>query len=183
MTPPLPCQIHDLLLGDLRPRGRGPSAPRRLAGSGDGGGRDVSGLGRCISFLRMEVHRNDFRLLHGARILLPLFLPVVERRYGHLGVFGVGVADGFGVVPQGLLGKAFGIAALEGALGPRVAIRVEGELMLDHGCPEPWPPCQSASGSGAGRRSARGQVERVRVQSQRVVRSRISFMCDSACPE
>ena len=79
----------------------------------------------CGRRLRLEVNGDNLRLLRGVRIFLPLLLPFVERRNGDLSPFGVGVVNGFGVVPKSLLSEALREAAFESAFSPRVAVAVE----------------------------------------------------------
>ena len=82
-------------------------------------------FGAGAAGLGLEIHRNHLGLLHALRVLLPLLLPVVQGRHSHLGVFRVGVVHGFGVVPQGLLREALGVAALERTFSPRIAVGME----------------------------------------------------------
>src|ERR1035438_6610867 len=74
--------------------------------------------------LRLEIHRHDGRL-HALRMLLPLLLPIVEKRNRHLGVLGVGVMYRLGIMSQWLLGEAFRIAALKRPLRPGVTVGVQ----------------------------------------------------------
>ena len=73
---------------------------------------DFFRLCRSSRLLGLEIHRHHLRLLQPLRVLLPLLLPVVQRRHDNLGVPGVGVVDRLGVMPERLLGETFRITAL-----------------------------------------------------------------------
>ena len=68
----------------------------------------VRGIGRLLVVLRtavvgligLKLQRDTVGLLHILRILLPLLLPIIQRRHRDFRVFRVGVMHHFRVVPQ-----------------------------------------------------------------------------------
>jgi hypothetical protein len=99
----------------------GDSILRRSARPSQRGGRDLV----CGVLLGQKIHGNHFWLLKSVRVFLPFLLPIIERGHGDLGAFGVGMVNGFRVVPKSLLREALREAAFERSFGPCAAAAVE----------------------------------------------------------
>ena len=57
------------------------------------------------------------------------FLPLVERRVDHGGIFGVGAVDGGGILAEVLLGAPLWVVGLARAFCPAVAVAMEGDAL------------------------------------------------------
>jgi len=81
-------------------------------------------VGDLASLVDPKIHLHHRRLDDPMRIFLPLFLPIIQRRHRHLGMFRIRVMYRLRIMPQRLLRKPLRIAALQSTFRPDVFYNV-----------------------------------------------------------